>query len=343
MKTATGLAHDGPPSGALATVVVGDHEELAELLQGPLHAGDGPLAVRALVAMTPVEADATPDDPDRVPVAAIREAIQHYAAGALLMTGSHGPRIMAVLGELAVSVGCRLLVPAPRIGSARLTSRVTRVQGVPVIEILPPTPASFPALAKRAIDLTVAGMALVVVAPILALLALGVRMDSHGSPFFGHERVGQGGRRFRCWKLRTMRTDAEQMLAEDSALRAAYEANDFKLPDDQDPRVTRVGYWLRRSSLDELPQLWNVLVGEMSLVGPRPLVANELAHYPGTVLELLSVRPGITGAWAVNGRHAVSYPQRAELELAYVRERSLRADLKILLGTVKAVVRPGAQ
>jgi lipopolysaccharide/colanic/teichoic acid biosynthesis glycosyltransferase len=132
-------------------------------------------------------------------------------------------------------------------------------------------------------------------------------------------------------------------LANDPELRAAYQANDFKLPERLDPRITRVGRWLRRTSLDEVPQLWNVLVGEMSLVGPRPVVAEELVHYQGTVLQLLSVRPGLTGAWVTNGRHGVAYPQRAEIELAYVRHHSLLGDLRILLATAKAVLRPGGE
>jgi lipopolysaccharide/colanic/teichoic acid biosynthesis glycosyltransferase len=333
----------GAPSGALSTVAVGDAAELPQLVQDPLHAGEGPLAIQAVVTLHAAGADGSPDLLERVPVEAIVEALQQHRAQALLVSGAHGPRIMAELGELAVAHGCRLLVPAPRTGTRLLTAAVTRVRGVPVVEIVPTQAPRLPALAKRMMDVVVAGTALVVTAPLLVLFAAAVRLDSTGSPFFGHERVGLAGRRFRCWKLRTMRSDAEQMLVDDPALRAAYEANDFKLPDAEDPRVTRVGYWLRRSSLDELPQLWNVLCGEMSLVGPRPLVADELTHYRGTVLELLSIRPGITGAWAVSGRHAVSYPLRAELELAYVRERSLLTDIRILLGTVNAVFRPGEQ
>ena len=120
----------------------------------------------------------------------------------------------------------------------------------------------------------------------------------------------------------------------------AYLANNYKIPEEHDPRITRVGWFLRRTSLDELPQLWNVLVGDMSLVGPRPVVPPELAHYyPGAQRRLLlSVRPGLTGAWAVNGRHGVGYPERAEIELAYVRGWSLRTDLMVLVKTVRAVM-----
>ena len=138
-----------------------------------------------------------------------------------------------------------------------------------------------------------------------------------------------------------MTADAELRLQRDAELLEAYQRNDFKLPEASDPRVTRVGRILRQSSIDELPQLWNVLVGDMSLVGPRPLVAEELRHYAGDVLTLLSVRPGLTGAWAVSGRHHLAYPRRAEIELAYVRTHSLRRDLRILLRTASAVFDPG--
>jgi lipopolysaccharide/colanic/teichoic acid biosynthesis glycosyltransferase len=175
----------------------------------------------------------------------------------------------------------------------------------------------------------------------LAAAALLVRAESKGSPLFGHIRIGRGGTRFRCWKLRTMRSDAEQLLASDPDLFARYRANDFKLPDAEDPRITRMGRLLRKTSIDELPQLWNVFCGEMSLVGPRPIVAEELPNYRGDVLTLLSVRPGITGAWAVSGRHHLAYPRRAEVELGYVRSRSFSTDATILLRTIGAVLDPG--
>jgi lipopolysaccharide/colanic/teichoic acid biosynthesis glycosyltransferase len=138
-----------------------------------------------------------------------------------------------------------------------------------------------------------------------------------------------------------MHLDAEQRLRRDPQLFERYRANDFKLPDDSDPRITYVGRFLRKSSLDELPQLWNVVRGEMSLVGPRPIVAEELQHYRGRVLTLLSVRPGVTGAWAVSGRHHLAYPRRADVELAYVRDRSAWLDLQILVRTIGAVLDPG--
>jgi lipopolysaccharide/colanic/teichoic acid biosynthesis glycosyltransferase len=138
-----------------------------------------------------------------------------------------------------------------------------------------------------------------------------------------------------------MRADAEEQLRADSTMYEEYRRNHFKIPDHQDPRVTPLGRLLRRTSLDEVPQLWNVLVGQMSLVGPRPVIEEELALYDGSRALLLSVRPGITGNWAVSGRHNVGYPERCELELRYVREWSLRRDARILLATVGAVRNPG--
>jgi lipopolysaccharide/colanic/teichoic acid biosynthesis glycosyltransferase len=138
-----------------------------------------------------------------------------------------------------------------------------------------------------------------------------------------------------------MRADAEEVLRTDPTMYEEYRRNHYKLPDDQDGRVTGIGRFIRRTSLDELPQLWNVLVGEMSLVGPRPVVEEELERY-GTARDLLlSVRPGITGAWAVSGRHSVGYPERCEIELAYVRRWTLVSDVSALARTVGAVIKPG--
>jgi exopolysaccharide production protein ExoY len=168
-------------------------------------------------------------------------------------------------------------------------------------------------------------------------------MESPGSPVFRHLRVGRGGRRFSCLKLRTMRADAEEVLRSDADLLEEYRRNHFKLPDGSDPRVTRMGQFLRRTSLDEIPQLWNVIRGEMSLVGPRPVVAEELQRFGEHARLVLSVPPGLTGSWAVNGRHHVGYPERARLEIEYVRNWSLGGDARILLRTVAAVLDPGAE
>ena len=134
-----------------------------------------------------------------------------------------------------------------------------------------------------------------------------------------------------------MRSDAEDLLRSQPDLYELYLANDFKLPEGLDPRITRSGRFLRKTSLDELPQLWNVLKGDMSLVGPRPIVPDELVHYDGVSSLLLSLRPGMTGKWTVGGRSSVAYPKRADMELEYIRNWSVLGDLEILLRTGRVV------
>ena len=192
---------------------------------------------------------------------------------------------------------------------------------------------------KRVFDVAVASLLLLAVAPILAACALAVRLTSKGPAIFGHQRYGRGGTTFNCLKLRTMVAHAEAWLAEDEDLRALHRQNDFKLPVAEDPRVTRIGRFLRVSHIDELPQLINVLRGEMSLVGPRPVVEEELEWYGDRVGDFLAVRPGIFGLWTAQGHKRVEYPARASAELAYVDNSSLVGDLGILLRHVPVVLR----
>ena len=191
---------------------------------------------------------------------------------------------------------------------------------------------------KRVIDVPAAFVLLLVLAPVLVLLAAAIRLTSRGPVVFGHRRVGRHGCSFTCYKFRTMFADAERKLLADPKLRRRYVANDYKLPDGCDPRITGLGAFLRRTSLDELPQLFNVLRGDMSLVGPRPVVADELQWYGDRGDELLTAFPGLTGRWQVRGRSTVGYPERVGVELAYVREWSFWRDAAYLLRTVPAVL-----
>lgn len=192
--------------------------------------------------------------------------------------------------------------------------------------------------AKRTMDIVGSLIALTIFAPVIAIVSILIVLDSKGPILFEHQRLGRGGCRFNCLKFRSMRVDAERALLDDETLRERYIANSYKIPTDDDPRVTRIGRFLRKTSLDEVPQLWNVLMGEMSLVGPRPIIDEEAVQYEATLDELLSVRPGISGAWAVRGRSRVGYPDRARLELEYVHTWTLLKDLGILLRTPWAVV-----
>lgn len=192
---------------------------------------------------------------------------------------------------------------------------------------------------KRALDLTLVVVTAPVTLAVVGLLALLVMRDG-ANPFFGHERVGRNGRVFRCWKLRTMVPDAQKQLAEhlaaDPVARSEWE-KDFKLTND--PRITRIGNLLRRTSLDELPQLWNVALGQMSLVGARPVTRDELPRYGALLRAYYAQRPGVTGKWQVGGRNAISYAQRVEMDAAYLRECSLINDVKLILATLLVVCR----
>lgn len=194
-------------------------------------------------------------------------------------------------------------------------------------------------VAKRAMDIVIAGAAMLVALPFFIVVGALVRADG-GSVFYAHPRVGRGGRVFGCLKFRSMVVDAqarlEDLLAADPEARAEWDAT-HKLR--RDPRITRIGRFLRATSLDELPQLINVLKGEMSLVGPRPVLQVELDRFYGAAAaHYLTVRPGITGLWQVSGRSDTSYDQRVALDVAYVSQPSLAADIRILLKTPVAVL-----
>lgn len=190
---------------------------------------------------------------------------------------------------------------------------------------------------KRCLDVSFVLMALPIVLPVILVLAAVLKVTGN-APFFTQERVGLGGRTFRLWKLRTMVPNAEERLRDylqgDDAARREWDAYQ-KLS--HDPRITEFGQFLRKSSLDELPQLWNVLIGDMSLVGPRPMMLDQQELYPGSAYYAL--RPGLTGTWQISDRNQSTFAQRAEFDAEYERNLSFFKDLKILLATVGVVLR----
>jgi exopolysaccharide biosynthesis polyprenyl glycosylphosphotransferase len=224
-------------------------------------------------------------------------------------------------------------------------AEIHAIDGLPLIGHPKMRPSRAEMTAKRALDLALSIGGLIALAPVFALLTLLIRLDSRGPAIYRASRVGRGGRSFTQLKFRTMHVAFcdgseyggeraeeafERLLAEHAGLREQYERT-HKL--DPDPRVTRVGRLLRSTSLDELPQLLNVIRGELSLVGPRPVTTSELDRYGENVRELLSVRPGLTGYWQISGRSALGYDERVRLDLAYVSSWSLKLDLKILIKT----------
>ena len=188
---------------------------------------------------------------------------------------------------------------------------------------------------KRVFDIVFSALAIVFFAPILLGVAALLKLREGGTVFFAHERVGRGGRRFRCLKFRTMVPDAEERLAEilasDPVARAEWDAT-RKLT--HDPRISCLGNFLRRTSLDELPQFFNVLKGEMSVVGPRPIVVEEMVLYRESIVEYLAVRPGVTGLWQVSGGSDTTFDERVALDSRYVRAMRLLEDVRIVARTV---------
>jgi lipopolysaccharide/colanic/teichoic acid biosynthesis glycosyltransferase len=213
--------------------------------------------------------------------------------------------------------------------------------GASPVDAMAPPRVSYTAL-KRLLDVVAAVLLLLFLAPLLALCALAIRLESPGPVLFRQQRVGEGGRLFTMLKLRSMYASADVKAHRDyvasfihGRAQPAAQEGLFKLV--ADPRVTRVGRWLRRTSLDELPQLWNVLRGEMSLVGPRPPIAYELEHYQPAHFGRLRAKPGITGLWQVSGRNRTTFEQMVALDLEYIQTRSLGMDLWILLRTIPVV------
>ena len=190
----------------------------------------------------------------------------------------------------------------------------------------------------RVLDVAIALVAILFLAPLLLLVASLIRGGDGGAALFRQERIGRGGKVFRCLKFRSMVLDADvrlnALLERDDAARSEWE-KDHKLR--VDPRITPLGRFLRKSSIDELPQLFNVLQGDMSIVGPRPIVAGEIVRYRGYFRHYCSVRPGITGLWQVSGRNNVSYRRRVACDVVYARRRCLPMDIRIIAATVPAV------
>ncbi|BFM40382.1 sugar transferase [Synechocystis sp. LKSZ1] len=197
------------------------------------------------------------------------------------------------------------------------------------------------AVAKRLFDIVFSSAVLVLFSPLYLILSVLIAVSSPGPIFYVQQRVGKNHRPFNCYKFRTMVTNAdevlENLLAKCPQTREEFETN-FKLRDD--PRITWIGKFLRLTSLDEFPQFWNVLKGDMSVVGPRPLVPEELHKYGNRINRVLTIRPGLTGLWQVSGRNDIPYPQRVQIDVYYVNYRTFWLDLWVIIKTLGVVIFP---
>ena len=233
----------------------------------------------------------------------------------------------------------RVLVIPDFFGLTSLSVNAKDICGILVLEVNQQLTRFFPRMIKRALDLLICTILAIPISPLILILYLVVRLSSPGPGFYGQRRIGRGGKEFRVWKFRSMMTNAdgilEKHLDQDPALRAEWE-RDHKLR--RDPRVNAVGRAMRKTSLDELPQLWNVFCGEMSLVGPRPIVRAEIQKYGDNFHQYCQVTPGITGLWQISGRNNTTYDLRTQIDDYYVRNWSASLDLYILARTLRAVL-----
>lgn len=266
------------------------------------------------------------------------EIIEAHHVEAVVVCQHLNDQQIANVREASLAAGCQLLYPARAVKIAGVRPALVWHQDQPFFELGAPVLKASAVIVKRIVDVVGAVVGLVLLIPVLAMVAVAVKLDSHGSVFFTQDRAGLGGRRFRMLKFRTMRVGADDEKDSLSHLNHSGDSRLFKIP--EDPRVTRLGYLLRRWSLDELPQFWNVLRGEMSLVGPRPFFEADFATYQDHHFRRLDAKPGITGLWQVSGRsQVVDFEDVVYLDRQYIEQWSFWLDISIMFRTLPAVVR----
>jgi exopolysaccharide biosynthesis polyprenyl glycosylphosphotransferase len=272
----------------------------------------------------------------------LARAIRRVRAESVVVLGDLRSSQFARVLEVGLRAGCEVLTRAPGFGMAGVRSNIARRGSYGLIQVGAPSLQTSQFLVKRLVDIVGASAALVLTAPLWALIAIVIRIDSPGPVFFRQERVGIGGRRFMMLKFRTMHCGADDEKESVAHLNASGDPRLFKIPND--PRISRVGRFLRRWSLDELPQFLNVIGGSMSLVGPRPFFERDFAAYEAHHFRRLGAKPGITGMWQVYGRSSVlDFEEVVRLDTEYIDDWSLWLDLRILVRTLPAVVgRTGA-
>lgn len=262
----------------------------------------------------------------------------HIDYAIVAMPGVPRDKLLSILERYGQTFPHLLIIP-DLFGFASLWVSATDMGGILGLEIRQRLLLPGPRLIKMALDWLLTLLVGILALPLFVLIITAVKLDSAGPVFYGQHRLGREARPFIAWKFRSMVTNADQVLAQHLAHDASLQdqwLRDRKLK--HDPRITRVGHFLRRTSLDELPQLWNVLRGEMSLVGPRPIVDDEIAHYADKFELYKRVPPGITGLWQVSGRSDVTYAERVTLDAYYVRNWSIWLDVYILLKTIWVVL-----
>jgi len=321
--------------GCQRAVVVGSDKELEEVRGQANARPDANLRVLGRIGLPGWRRD----ESFLGPAGALEDVIERHAIQSVIISARLAPTIFRDVTHRAALCGCDVSIVPADLQSLPLRVSNYDINGWPMLELEVPRLHLVQVVLKRSLDVVLSAVGLLFLIPVFAVVALAVRLDSSGPILFRQRRLGLGGRRFTLYKFRSMRADAEGWLRDDPSLYEEYVENGFKLPASRDPRIHPLGALLRRTSLDELPQLFNVLKGDMSLVGPRPVVPDEIENYGNDASVFLAVKPGLTGYWQVNGRSEVGYPERVDLDIDYIHRWSLGRDLSILLRTVPTVLR----
>jgi exopolysaccharide biosynthesis polyprenyl glycosylphosphotransferase len=318
--------------GLRKAVIVGRHAEVQELIAALTEDNHGDHCIVGYVTPSHVidaEALGSVDDIDAI--------LDKTDPAELILSSSLGPDVLRGVANACVTRGVAILAVPSWSHAIRSWVEPVRVGRLPAHHVHPARLAMPALMLKRATDLLLTSIGVVIAAPAMALIAVAIKLDSPGPVFYRQRRVGLGGREFMMWKFRSMVQEADEGRDAIAHLNSYDDDRLFKLP--RDPRVTRIGRILRRFSMDELPQLFNVLRGEMSLVGPRPPLPNEVGKYEPRHYVRLSVVPGMTGPWQVNGRNLITdFETIVGLEKRYVDTWSLKLDLHIMLRTVGVVL-----
>lgn len=333
VRVAFNIPVEGPP-----IVFVGDRGSFdAQRTHGILR---GRPESRRMTSWVNVAGHAGGDPVEPVPrtIERVHDALSAINADTIVLCGEFPRPTFEAIVETATSAGIRVLATARVSGVMERHAGMVWYNGSPFVELTVPGFLGWQLIVKRVIDFTLASVGVIVLSPLFAVIAVAIKLDSKGPVFFSQERVGYAGNVFRVWKFRTMRTTAEAEKAAVAHLNASGDQRLFKIPND--PRITRLGAFLRRWSLDELPQLFNVVTGSMSLVGPRPFFEADLKGYLDHHFARLGAKPGITGLWQVKGRSSVmDFEQVVRLDREYIERWSVWLDLSLLARTLPAVLR----
>ncbi len=330
------------PWWGIPTVILG--EPVAGSMMLELLLGHRRLGLRPIAFLTEGGSRSDyPQGPENIFIGDLSHAKRfvHENAGCyavVAMPNASSDRLQAIHKEHIETYHTVLLVP-DLFGMRSLSVKACDVCGVLTIKLDQRLARTMPRLIKRAFDLVLTGLATLLLLPLILVICLALKCSSEGPIFYGQRRIGKDGVRFNVWKFRSMIVDADRVLKThleaDPALLEEWKL-DHKLK--VDPRITPIGRFLRKSSLDELPQLWNILCGDMSLVGPRPIVESEVEKYGANFEQYCQVTPGLAGLWQISGRNNTSYELRIRMDGYYVRNWSLSLDTYILLRTMKTIV-----